>query len=71
MPDVDIELELQVLRVNVGGIIGDVREAIAQLAEPEVRYDRLRERLKRIDERLAALELRCCCQSLATGDPDR
>lgn len=81
MADVDVELELQVLRVNVGGIIGDAREVKVRLrsdavqftdaARQHARYDRLQQRIQRIRERLTALELRCNSQlPAAAGQPD-
>ena len=78
------DLELQVLRLNVSGIMGDVHEVTARAAsvqrcrnllhadraEPHARYDRLQEHMRLIEERLAALELRCYCRSVAaTGHP--
>lgn len=73
----DVELELQVLRVNVGGIRGDVREVktrqrcdavqFTDAAQQHARIDRLQQRIERIRERLTALELRCNRQSLAAA----
>lgn len=86
MADVDVELELQVLRVNVGGIIGDAREVKARLrsdtvqftdaAQQHARYDRLQQRIERIAELLTALELRHGGQPMAAAEhaddpPDR
>lgn len=78
MADVDVELELQVLRVNVGGILGDVHEVKARqrsdavqftdAAQQHARFDRLLQRIERIRERLAALELRCDRQPLAAAE---
>ena len=73
MANVDIELELWVLRANVSGIRQDVRE-VKTLAkslgrtrachptddtEQHARCDQLRVQIERIDEALAALESRC------------
>lgn len=80
MAHLDLELELQVLRVNLSGIRRDVRDVKAGVmgrqrraalyyageTEPHTRCDRLQELLDRIDERLVALELRCCCRALAS-----
>lgn len=57
----DVELELQVLRVNVSGIRGDVRDMKARV---HTRCDRLQQLIEQIDERLTALELRYCCRAL-------
>jgi hypothetical protein len=73
MANVDIELELWVLRANVSGIRQDVREVktcvtslghdtalqCADMTEQRARCDQLRVQIERIDEALAALELRC------------
>lgn len=73
----DVELELQVLRVNVSGVRGDVRDMkarvggppcsayFAETAEQHARCDRLQQLIEQIDERLTALELRYCCR----GEP--
>lgn len=74
MANVDIELELWVLRANVSGIRQDVREVKtsvtslgrdgafqrSDMTEQHARCDRLRAQIERIDEALAALESRCC-----------
>lgn len=73
MANVDIELELWVLRANVSGIRQDVREVRTRvtdlgraaafqrndMTEQHARCDRLRVQIERIDEALAALEVRC------------
>lgn len=85
MAYVDIDLDLQVLRVNVSGIRGDVHEAkaheksrqraralrFADVAASHARYERLQEQMRRLEERLAALELRCCCQALTDAEHTR
>ena len=77
MANIDIELELWALRVNVSGIRQDVREVKIRVltrerstgpqfpdaAEQHARYERLQGLIERIDERLAALELRCSSRS--------
>ena len=72
MTNPDIDLELWVLRANVSGIIQDVREVKTRAAgRPGVLKcpdevaeraccDRLQGLIARIEERVAALELRCC-----------
>lgn len=82
MAYVDVDLELTVLRVNVSGIRSDVRDVKTgvmrrrrsgappysnTVAEQDARYDRLQQFIERINERLAALELRCSCRSLAAA----
>ena len=64
---VDVELELQVLRLNVIGIRGDVHDLKAR-TDQRARYDRLQQRIEHIRARLAALELRCSCQSLTAAE---
>ena len=85
MAYVDIDLELQVLRLNVSGIIGDVHDVkahvtsrlrsrtpqFADVAASHARYERLQEQMRRLEERLAALELRCCCHALTVAEPAR
>ena len=65
MAYVDIGLELQVLRMNVSGIVRDVRDVKGRGralpcadADEQDRCDRLQEHIRRIEKRLAALELR-------------
>ena len=74
MANVDIGLELWVLRANMNGLRQDVREVKIRATsqgragpfqrsdtiEQHARCDRLRVQIERIDEALAALELRCC-----------
>lgn len=62
-----MSLELQVLRLNVTGIRGDVHDLKAR-TDQRARYDRLQQRIEFIRERLAALELRCSCQSLTAAE---
>lgn len=64
---VDVELELQVLRLNVIGIRGDVHDLKAR-TDQCARYDRLQRRIEHIRERLAAIELRCGWQSLTAPE---
>lgn len=72
----DVELELQVFRLNVSGIRGDVRDIKSHVvcrersayfdgAEQRARCDRLQQLIDELDERLTALELRYCCRALA------
>ena len=74
MANVDIELDLWVLRANMNGLRQDVREVKTRatslgradafqrsdMTEQHARCDRLRVQIERIDEALAALEQRCC-----------
>lgn len=83
MANVDIELELWVLRANMSGVRQDVREVKTRatilgragaiqhsdMAEQEARCDRLRMQIERIDEALAALESRC--RRLSGGEQAR